>query len=558
MLGGRCAARQAVAAAYRARVRHWGRVAAGRRGPPGAMVDPRSERLQLRHGGQQAGRARDGAAGGDGEPVYPAAAQWRDAAAQQQRSRVSDTFAGGIATGAADSSAISTGSHWAPPSTAPARGYGDAGNSRGRGSRGSSSGMMRVVALVMLVLAWAMCGFLYARLDAPASATRAKLLTRITEVTDARKASAAELDAKAAAVESANDAERAQRKRTKGAQDDAATHLRRLEELQRDLEKAQSVRTQQMEVKAAAGGSLGSVRRHLAEEEDAIAAAHSERSTSLSSASAREFARRESHVHLRTAANDGSAFVTEVVSWAPRAVIYRNFISKAERAHIEDLVAGHLSRSKVVSDDENKAVDRSRTSSGVFLVGGLRDEVVLAIEERIANATHTPRDNGEGMYYLRYEHDQQYEPHTDYCYEDPPEGQPIGSGMATSCLEFMRRGKDRWATFLFYIKSPDRGGETAFAHADPEGLPVNYGIASAGEDAPTDLPSFHRMMLPANARYIGGDGSATAARDFDIRSENKRQSDEYWKDWCTKEDGATRALVGRARQPARARSARQG
>ena len=284
MLGGRCAALQAVAAAYRARERHWGRVAAGRRGPPEAMVDPRSERLQLRHGGQQAGRARDGAAGGDGEPVYPAA-QWRDAAAQQQRSRVSDTFAGGIATGAADSSAISTGSHWAPPSTAPARGYGDAGNSRGRGSRGSSSGMMRVVALVMLVLAWAMCGFLYARLDAPASATRAKLLTRITEVTDARKASAAELDAKAAAVESANDAERAQRKRTKGAQDDAATHLRRLEELQRDLEKAQSVRTQQMEVKAAAGGSLGSVRRHLAEEEDAIAAAHSELSTSLSRAS---------------------------------------------------------------------------------------------------------------------------------------------------------------------------------------------------------------------------------------------------------------------------------
>jgi hypothetical protein len=242
--------------------------------------------------------------------------------------------------------------------------------------------------------------------------------------------------------------------------------------------------------------------------------------------------------HSRTPSNDANVFETEVVSWYPRATLFRNFISAAERAHIEALVSGHLSRSQVVSDDEDKSVDRARTSSGVFLVDReLRDEVVMAIEERIANATHTPRHNGEGMYYLRYEHDQQYEPHTDYCFEFPPEGQEVGSNMATSCLEFMRRGKDRYATFLFYIKAPDQGGETAFALADPSGLPANQDFNSAGPDAPRDLRAFHSMMLPQGPNGGAAADSGSGKRVEHIgKADNKRHANsDYYKDWCERD-----------------------
>lgn len=50
-----------------------------------------------------------------------------------------------------------------------------------------------------------------------------------------------------------------------------------------------------------------------------------------------------------------------------------------------------------------------------WLSGDLRTPIVMSVEERIHNATLLPLETGEGMYVLRYEETQKYDPHTDYC-----------------------------------------------------------------------------------------------------------------------------------------------
>ena len=170
-------------------------------------------------------------------------------------------------------------------------------------------------------------------------------------------------------------------------------------------------------------------------------------------------------------------------------VLYRNFVTPEEIEHIERLVQGHLSRSKVVGDG-NATVDSGRTSTGVFLSGMLRTGVVNAVEERIANATRLPIANGEDFYYLRYELGQDYLPHTDYCYRPPPKGSPPGVGLKASCKDrFLRLYSpdddkhvwaDRVATAIIQLRAPERGGETAFPAFNARGLPVNEGFLSAG------------------------------------------------------------------------------
>lgn len=56
-----------------------------------------------------------------------------------------------------------------------------------------------------------------------------------------------------------------------------------------------------------------------------------------------------------------------------------------------------------------------RTSYGAWLIGSLRDDTVRKIETRIHDAVGIPKSFGEGIYVLRYESEQKYDPHTDNC-----------------------------------------------------------------------------------------------------------------------------------------------
>ena len=56
-----------------------------------------------------------------------------------------------------------------------------------------------------------------------------------------------------------------------------------------------------------------------------------------------------------------------------------------------------------------------RTSYGAWLTDRYRDSTVKAIEQRIHDAVGIPLVFGEGIYVLRYEKTQKYNPHTDNC-----------------------------------------------------------------------------------------------------------------------------------------------
>jgi len=102
----------------------------------------------------------------------------------------------------------------------------------------------------------------------------------------------------------------------------------------------------------------------------------------------------------------------------------------------------------VVDNASGKSVPSNiRTSSGTFLGRG-SDAVVTTIEEKIAEASHIPVENGEGVQILRYEHGQKYESHYDFFHDK-------FNNDAT-------KGGQRVATMLMYLTDVEEGGETVF------------------------------------------------------------------------------------------------
>lgn len=69
----------------------------------------------------------------------------------------------------------------------------------------------------------------------------------------------------------------------------------------------------------------------------------------------------------------------------------------------------------VLLQKKDNPVSKVRTSYGAWLSHSWRDQTVEEIEKRIHNVVGIPREFGEGIYVLRYEQDQKYDPHTDNC-----------------------------------------------------------------------------------------------------------------------------------------------
>ncbi|KAL4458441.1 hypothetical protein ABPG75_013306 [Micractinium tetrahymenae] len=159
-----------------------------------------------------------------------------------------------------------------------------------------------------------------------------------------------------------------------------------------------------------------------------------------------------------------------VVSWAsPRVLLIRDFLTPDEIEHLVALAEGGYQRSEVISDDAQ--VSSARTSSGVWLSGQRRDDKVLEVQHRMHDLLGIPEPFGESIYVLRYGLHQRYDVHTDHCSVAP--GDPGGT---TSCHTFLQRAGgpacgpggggvtcgDRLATFILYLRSPERGGSTVF------------------------------------------------------------------------------------------------
>ena len=147
----------------------------------------------------------------------------------------------------------------------------------------------------------------------------------------------------------------------------------------------------------------------------------------------------------------------QVLSWEPHAVLYRNFASVWECDHIKGLAASRLAPSGLALRQGEKPEETKdiRTSSGTFL-SRKQDPagVLLALEKRIADATHVRHEHGEPFNVLRYTPGQKYDSHYDTF-------DPESYGPQTS---------QRIASFLLYLTDVEAGGETHFPLEGPNGL----------------------------------------------------------------------------------------
>lgn len=140
----------------------------------------------------------------------------------------------------------------------------------------------------------------------------------------------------------------------------------------------------------------------------------------------------------------------ETLSWSPRAFIYHDFLSEEECRHLMEISKPHMEKSKVIDNESGMSKDsKARSSEGAFLPRGT-DDIVTAIEERIADWTHVPVEHGEAVHVIHYAEGQEYTAHYDYFFNE----------------KNMKMGGNRMATVLMYLADTEEGGETVFPDAD--------------------------------------------------------------------------------------------
>lgn len=174
-------------------------------------------------------------------------------------------------------------------------------------------------------------------------------------------------------------------------------------------------------------------------------------------------------------------YVMESLSDKARVFVIRDFLTDEECDYLIGLAKPALKRSTVV-DGQNAAkegrVDERRTSEGMFCNIYPNDPVLLRIEQRVADVTHTPRQNGEPIQVLCYQKGGEYQPHHDYFL-------PQTAGEVAA----LDRGGQRMITVIMYLNTPEAGGHTIFPKLNVSVVPkkgralVFYDcLPSGGED----------------------------------------------------------------------------
>jgi len=146
----------------------------------------------------------------------------------------------------------------------------------------------------------------------------------------------------------------------------------------------------------------------------------------------------------------------EVVSWTPRAFLYKNFLTEEEADHL--IASGYAQgiRPSKVASGEGEVPSDARTSSGVFLYPD-GSGVFECVEQRLAEWSQLHPLHGELFYFLEYQVGQQYKPHWDYFDPRMPGMKEYVKGSV---------GGQRMATALLYLHTPEKGGETIFPRAN--------------------------------------------------------------------------------------------
>ena len=145
----------------------------------------------------------------------------------------------------------------------------------------------------------------------------------------------------------------------------------------------------------------------------------------------------------------------EVLSWAPRAFVFRELLGVEERAHLIAVAQPFLRPARVLDRRTGeRAIGDARRAHTARLGGPLRDVVVWNLERRLAELARLPQENAEPFTIIRYGPGDEYRPHADY-YDPADPGSRRG----------LAQGGQRVATFLAYLNRPEAGGATRFPRA---------------------------------------------------------------------------------------------
>jgi prolyl 4-hydroxylase len=166
----------------------------------------------------------------------------------------------------------------------------------------------------------------------------------------------------------------------------------------------------------------------------------------------------------------------------PAGLLMSNLLSDSECEQLIALARPRMQRSTVADPVTGQDVVAGyRSSDGMFF--RLRETPLIArIEERIAELTGIPAENGEGLQLLHYTPEAESLPHFDYL---TPNNE--------SNRESIARSGNRIATLLMYLNDVEGGGETIFPRIGYSVVPARgqafyfeYGN-QAGQSDPVSL-----------------------------------------------------------------------
>ncbi len=140
---------------------------------------------------------------------------------------------------------------------------------------------------------------------------------------------------------------------------------------------------------------------------------------------------------------------------APDLMEFEGLLADEECEALIQAAQPRLSRSLTVDvQTGGHEIHPDRSSQGMFFERA-ENPLIAAIETRIAKMLQWPPENGENLQILRYPPGAQYLPHYDYF-------DPAQPGTA----ELLKRGGQRVATLIIYLREPEGGGATVFPDID--------------------------------------------------------------------------------------------
>lgn len=145
-------------------------------------------------------------------------------------------------------------------------------------------------------------------------------------------------------------------------------------------------------------------------------------------------------------------FALTQLSGCPSVWLAEQFLSPQACETLINKAKGRLARSRIYDvETGEELLHDARTSSLVVVEAELHDQFIVDLEERLAQLSRFPVENGENIQILNYQIGQEYRPHYDFFDPDRP-----GS------ISALQPGGQRVVTILMYLNTVAAGGECIF------------------------------------------------------------------------------------------------